>query len=93
MQHCLISGARSGVIVQDGRETRAQITLNLNRIQNCKNNGHAILLNGLHGDPNVAIGWNEITNQFGLSQPSDAINIYQSSGTPGRPILVHNNFV
>jgi hypothetical protein len=69
------------------------VSINWNRITNCQNDGHAILLNGVRSDPNIAIGWNEITNQFGRSKPADAINIYQSSGMPGAPILVHNNYI
>jgi hypothetical protein len=69
------------------------VTINYNRITNCRNNGHAIIINGLHYDPHIAINWNEITNQYGQSAPSDAINIYRSSGLAGSPILIQNNYV
>lgn len=72
--------------------TNATVVLSYNRITNMRNR-EAVLLNGLHQDPNISISFNEITNQFGDSQPTDAINIYRSSGLPGRPIYIHNNYV
>jgi chitinase len=94
VSHCSISGATNAIEISDWRpSTNSWVSINWNRITNCQNDGHAILLNGIRSDPNIAIGWNEITNQFGRSKPADAINIYQSSGMPGAPILVHNNFV
>jgi hypothetical protein len=48
------------------------------------------MLNGLHLDPHIAIGWNEIISRPGST---DAINIYRSSGIPGAPILIHDNYV
>jgi hypothetical protein len=47
-------------------------------------------LNGLHLDPHISIGWNEIISRPGST---DAINIYRSSRIPGAPILIHDNYV
>lgn len=52
-----------------------------------------VLLNNVKACPDVEIGWNEIINEPGNSRVADNINIHLSSGIPGRPILIHNNFV
>jgi chitinase len=41
-------------------------------------------------NPNISIQWNEVLSRTGST---DAINIYRSSGQPGRPILIRNNYV
>jgi hypothetical protein len=94
MAHSLIDHARNAVVVADWRATTsAPVTIAYNRITNCQGDGHAILICGLHQDPNISATWNEITNQFGYSKPSDAIDIYLSSGLPGRPIKIWYNYI
>jgi hypothetical protein len=39
------------------------------------------------------ISWNEVVNEPGASRVEDVINLFLSSGTPARPIQVHDNFV
>jgi hypothetical protein len=91
IDHCWINGAIQAIYVvghpADPTETKAQITINFSRLTN---NWSQILLNGLHLDPHIAIGWNEVLSRPGST---DAINIYRSSGIPGAPILIHDNYV
>ena len=54
---------------------------------------HAVIFNWIERVPGVDIGWNEIVNEPGNSMVSDNINMYASSGTPGSPILIHDNYV
>ncbi|MES2216993.1 MAG: hypothetical protein V4501_01135 [Pseudomonadota bacterium] len=56
-------------------------------------NGHGIQLNQVHNTPNVEIAWNQIINTPRMSQCSDIINIYESSGTATSHILIHDNYV
>jgi hypothetical protein len=91
VNHCWINGAQNGVHVvgypTESTPTGAQVTIGVNRLTNCFN---AVQLNGLHLDPHISIEWNEVTSRPGCT---DAINIYRSSGQPGRPILIQNNYV
>lgn len=56
------------------------------------NNGHAIQVANA---PQAVceIGWNLVQNTAGASSSDDIINLYQTSGTSGVPIIVHDNFV
>ena len=91
VDHCWINGAQNGVYVigypVDSTPTSAQVTTGFNRLTNCFN---AVQLNGLHLDPNISVQWNEVLSRPGCT---DAINVYRSSGQPGRPILIRNNYV
>jgi hypothetical protein len=42
---------------------------------------------------NVEIAWNQVINDPGESRVEDVISIYLSSGTPGSPIRIHDNFI
>jgi hypothetical protein len=53
---------------------------------------HAILLNTLYNVPNIEIAWNQIVNVPYISDCSDIINIYDSSGTSKSHILIHDNY-
>ena len=52
-----------------------------------------VQLNSVKGSPDVEISWNEVINEPGISRVADNINIFLSSGTSSRPILIHDNFV
>jgi hypothetical protein len=56
-------------------------------------NGHGIQLNQVRNVPDVEIAWNQIINQPRMSQCSDIINIFDSSGTPTSHILIHDNYL
>jgi chitinase len=91
IDHCEIDGAAAGIYVSghpvESTPTSAQVIARFNRLTNCFN---AIQLNGLHLDPNISIDWNEILSRPGCT---DAINIFRSSGQPGRPIKIRSNYV
>lgn len=53
----------------------------------------AVQLNHVVRVPDIEIAWNEMVNQPGKSAPEDNINLYESSGTPGSPIRIHNNYI
>lgn len=50
-------------------------------------------MNDVRGATNVEVAWNEVVNEPFVSRPEDNINIYGSSGTPGSPINIHDNFI
>lgn len=54
---------------------------------------HAILLNAIQNVPFIEIAWNQIINQPFVSDVSDNINFYNSSGTPTSHILCHDNYI
>jgi chitinase len=90
VENCEIDGGWSGVnVMGDGSnaQTKAQITIGYNRFRNCYN---AVHLNGIHLDPNISIQWNEVLSVPGST---DALSLYRSSGIPGAPILIENNYV
>ena len=39
------------------------------------------------------VAWNQVINDPFKSRPEDNINTYKSNGTPGSPLLIHNNYV
>jgi len=54
---------------------------------------HAVVLMNGWWNPLIRIWWNEIRNREGLSAPSDLINLYGVSGTPGSPVSIQNNYL
>jgi hypothetical protein len=54
---------------------------------------HGIELNAVSNVPNIEIAWNQVLNQPSVSQASDLIGIYESSGTSSSPISVHDNYL
>jgi len=54
---------------------------------------HAVFINQCTNLTGCTVGWNQIINQPGQSRCEDVINIYESSGTPSSPILVHDNYI
>ena len=57
------------------------------------NGNHWVIINKLQQIPGADIGWNEIVSDPYLSSAGDRINLYQTSGTAGAPIVVHDNFI
>jgi hypothetical protein len=43
--------------------------------------------------PAIEVGWNEVDNDPFVSRTEDVISIFQSSGTAGHPISIHDNFI
>jgi len=54
---------------------------------------HFIQIAMLTNAPNIELGWNIVVEQPDRSSVDDNINIYESSGTPASPILIHDNFI
>jgi hypothetical protein len=55
--------------------------------------GHFIQLNGVSLPKGGEISWNEMTNSDGEASIEDVINFYQSHGSAGNVILVHDNYL
>jgi len=55
--------------------------------------GHFIILNNVAASPGATIAWNQLVQVIGESSTEDPINIYQSWGSTGHPIWVHDNYL
>ena len=55
---------------------------------------HGIALGDVHGVPGIEIAWNQIINEpYQSGGEIDLINIYESSGTQGSPMQIHDNYL
>jgi hypothetical protein len=54
---------------------------------------HSIQLANIYNLAGIDIGWNEIINQPGQSYVNDVINLFDTSGTQGSPVNVHDNYI
>ncbi|MBB5234006.1 NPCBM/NEW2 domain-containing protein [Deinococcus budaensis] len=52
-----------------------------------------VQFNGVTRIPTAEIAWNQNINEAGRSAGEDLINMYASSGTPDKPILIHDNYL
>jgi hypothetical protein len=52
-----------------------------------------VQLDGVHSTPGIEIAWNQVFNEPGQSRVEDNVNLYNSSGMPGSPIMVHDNCI
>ena len=50
-------------------------------------------LDKVQGVPGIEIAWNRVVNEPGRSRVEDNINVYKSSGAPGSPIRIHDNYI
>ena len=55
--------------------------------------GHFIILNGVSAPAGAEIAWNQVVQTIGQSSTEDVINIYNSQGSLGHPISVHDNYM
>jgi hypothetical protein len=55
--------------------------------------GHFIILNGVSAPEGADIAWNQVVQTIGQSSIEDVINIYNSQGSVGHPISVHDNYM
>ena len=55
--------------------------------------GHFIGLYNVTAPNGGEIGWNQLVQTIGQSSMEDAINIYNSQGASGTPLLVHDNYL
>ena len=49
--------------------------------------------NGVHNLAGCEIAWNQIINEPNKSLVEDNISLYNSSGTPRSPVLLHDNYI
>lgn len=81
----------------DGHGKYLDFNLRTNKKTNLKEAGFSevqfVQLDGVHGAPGIEIGWNCVVNEPGLSRVEDNINLYNSSGTAGSPISIHDNCI
>jgi hypothetical protein len=52
-----------------------------------------IELENVQSVPGIDVGWNEVIDYPEQSLVSDVINVYRSSGTPNRPLEVHDTYI
>ena len=50
-------------------------------------------INGVKNLAGIEVAWNQVVNELGRSRVEENINIYASSGTPGSPIAIHDNYI
>ena len=55
--------------------------------------GHFIQLTSVIAASGAEIGWNQLNQTIGQSSTEDGINLYNSQGASGFPILVHDNYL
>lgn len=55
--------------------------------------GHFVILNGIAASAGAEIAWNKVVQTIGQSSTEDVINIYNSQGSAGSPIEVHDNYL
>ncbi|TDN38345.1 hypothetical protein A8B98_23570 [Hymenobacter sp. UV11] len=100
VEHNYLSGT-SGIVVNRWAGNGA-LTVRYNQVRNVdgrwRNNGGStrssfLQLNTVQNLAGVDIAYNEVINTPNQSLVEDNINLYNSSGTAGSPIRVHDNFV
>jgi hypothetical protein len=55
--------------------------------------GHFIMFNGVSMPNGGEIAWNEMINSDGAASVEDVISFYQSHGSAGKAIVVHDNYL
>ena len=101
VEHNSFSGT-SGIVVNRWAGKSGTLTVRYNRVRNVdgrwrNNKGSSrssfLQLNTVSNLAGVEIAFNEVINTPNQSLVEDNINFYNSSGTAGSPIRVHDNFV
>jgi len=101
IEHNYFSGT-SGIVVNRWTSGSGTLTVRYNQVRNVdgrwRNNGGStrssfLQLNTVQNLSGVDIAYNEVINTPNQSLVEDNINLYNSSGTAGSPIRVHDNFV
>ncbi len=93
---------------RDGEQTiviRANRARNLNGMLSDGNGGYLpaegsnrsparfIQFDSVQSVPGIDVGWNEVINYPGRSLVEDNIDVYRSSGTPNRPLEIHDTYI
>ncbi len=101
IEHNYFSGT-SGIVVNRWTGGGGTLTVRYNQVRDVdgrwRNGGGStrssfLQLNTVQGLAGVEIAYNEVINTPNQSLVEDNINLYNSSGTAGSPIRVHDNFV
>jgi hypothetical protein len=106
VENCSIIGASFGIKV--GASSPSTLEITNNYVSNLEDRasdgqggflstrpglGHFVLLNGVSAPAGAEIAWNQIVQTIGQSSVEDVINIYNSQGSVGHPISVHDNYM
>jgi hypothetical protein len=104
--HCTMHGVSFGVYVASSG--LASLTINNNVADNLDDRksdghggyllnqrllGHFIQLNGVSLPNGAEIAWNQMIDSDGAASVEDIINFYQSHGSAGKAVLVHDNYL
>ena len=105
VQNCTISGASFGVKSAFSNLSTLSITNNVGIdledrasdgaggfLKSRPQLGHFILM---HQDsaPGGQVAWNKLTQTIGTTSTEDVINLFQSGGTAGAPLKIHDNYM
>ena len=106
VDHCTIEGTMFGIKAVGANPTVLRITNNVGRnLEDRASDGHGgllpqrpglghfVLLNHVAAVEGAEIAWNESMQAIGSTSTEDVINMYESSGAPGHPIHVHDNYM
>ena len=106
VENCTINGASFGIKVAGAAPSTLVINNNLaNDLEDRASNGqggflatrpvlgHFIILNSVSALSGAEISWNKVVQTIGQSSTEDVINIYNSQGSQGHPIWVHDNYM
>ena len=106
VKNCTIKGASFGVKLAGASPTTLKISNNIatdleDRASDGNGGllatrpglGHFILLNGVSAPAGAEIAWNQAVQTIGQTSTEDVINIFNSQGTIGHPIWVHDNYL
>ena len=106
VKNCTIHGASFGIKVAGASPTTLTISNNLaNDLEDRASDGqggflasrpglgHFIILNHVTAAAGAEIAWNQDVQTIGNSSTEDVINIFNSQGSQGHPISVHDNYM
>ncbi len=106
VKNCSITGASFGIKITGSAPSTLQITNNLATdledrasdgnggfLASRPSLGHFILLNGISAQSGAEIAWNKAVQTIGQTSTEDVINIFNSQGSQGHPISVHDNYM
>ena len=106
VRHCSMTGVSFGVNLAGATPRALEISNNLasnledrasdgqgGLLSTRPSLGHFLILNNIYAPSGAEIAWNQIVQTIGQSSTEDVINIYDSQGSPGQPIWVHDNYI
>ncbi|WP_157466511.1 hypothetical protein [Edaphobacter aggregans] len=104
--HCTMRGVSFGVYIVSSTLASLQIRDNVARdledrksdghggfLLNQRLPGHLIQLNNVSLPNGGEIAWNQMINSDGASSVEDIINFYESRGSAGKPVRIHDNYL